>query len=373
MRKEEIIAYEIDASQIKGNAKDVLHPESILQAQKMITENQRLCIRGGGTGLVGGAIPEQHQDIVLDLSKLNKIENIDVNRKTVEVEPGVIPDELEEYLSKFNLKFPIKPTSYNSCTFGGMVATNASDERIHKYGKMENWVRWIEVIDSEGNIDRKGKTEISDYAGMEGITGVICKICLNLIEKHTARSGTLIKLETKEKVVEVVKKAKQITEITMIEFIDKAISEKIGLSEHYHLILEYENETGVLKGEDYEKLLQKHKQIYHALVSEGYTRVEDPKIMLGKFVEVVEWLEKRNLPVYGNISVGILYPHFYEGQEKYIPEFYNMIKKTGGKLSGRHGIGITKKKFVEFNDKKILENIKKRTDPKNKFNIGKVI
>jgi len=51
----------------------------------------------------------------------------------------------------------------------------------------------------------------------------------------------------------------------------------------------------------------------------------------------------------------------------------NFIKKNRGKISGEHGIGILKKEFVEVNDKKILINIKKRTDPLNKFNIGKVI
>ena len=60
-------------------------------------------------------------------------------------------------------------------------------------------------------------------------------------------------------------------------------------------------------------------------------------------------------------------------QEKYIPEMMKLVKRLGGKVTGEHGIGILKKEFVEENDKKILKNIKKRTDSKNKFNVGKLI
>ncbi len=50
-----------------------------------------------------------------------------------------------------------------------------------------------------------------------------------------------------------------------------------------------------------------------------------------------------------------------------------LVKRLGGQISGEHGIGILKKEFVEMSDKKILINVKKRTDPLNKFNVGKVI
>ena len=58
---------------------------------------------------------------------------------------------------------------------------------------------------------------------------------------------------------------------------------------------------------------------------------------------------------------------------KYIPEMMKLVKRLSGHISGEHGVGILKKEFVEVNDKKILINVKKRTDPLNKFNVGKVI
>jgi glycolate oxidase len=159
----------------------------------------------------------------------------------------------------------------------------------------------------------------------------------------------------------------------MIEFLDKGLSEKLGFEEGYHLIVEYENDSGKLKGDSYRKLLAKRDEVYPLIATEGFVRIEDPKIMLDKFPTLMRWLEQKKVPVFGHIGVGILHPCFNIVQEKDIPELMKLVKRLSGQVSGEHGIGILKKAFVEFNDKKILENIKKRTDTLSKFNIGKVI
>jgi len=64
---------------------------------------------------------------------------------------------------------------------------------------------------------------------------------------------------------------------------------------------------------------------------------------------------------------------FNSEKEKLIPELIDFVKKIGGQVSGKHGIGLLKKEYTEQVDKKIIENIKKRTDPQNKFNQGKII
>ena len=159
----------------------------------------------------------------------------------------------------------------------------------------------------------------------------------------------------------------------MIEFLDKGISKKIGLEDTYHLIIEYEDDSGKFKGRDYDKLLAKRDEVYPLIASDGFVRIEDPKIMLDKFPKLMRWLEDRKIPTFGHIGVGIIHPCFDYNQEKCIPEMMKVVKRLGGAISGEHGIGILKKAFVEFNDKKILENVKKRTDTLSKFNMGKVI
>ena len=372
MNKDIMKIYECDASQLKGKALDVIFPKSVAEIKGIINRTNRVVVRGGGTGLAGGCVPQNGLDVVLDISKMDKISGFDTERKTIEVEAGVILNELQGYVAKHNLEFPVKPSSHAVATIGGMIATDAVGNRAIKYGKTSNWVRWVEIIDDTGKLHKKGVTELSDYSGMEGITGVIVRACLELSSLKN-RTATLVKINSLEEIVSIVRNLKRNSAVSMIEFIDKKISEGLELGEGYHLIVEYENNSGKLKDKEYEDLLTLRDRVYPLLAGEGYVKIEDPKIMLDRFVKLMSWLEEKKIPTYGHIGVGILHPCFNSEQEKYIPEMMKLVKRLGGQISGEHGIGILKKEFVEMNDKRILVNVKKRTDPLNKFNVGKVI
>lgn len=364
--------YETDASQIEGKAKDVVFPKTISEIKSLILKSQRICVRGAGTGLAGGAVPLNGEDVVLDLSKLNQISNFDKERKTVEVEAGVILDDLQNFLEDYGLEFPVKPSSHEVCTIGGMIATDAVGSRGVRYGKTSDWVSWIEVLDSSGKIEKKGKTELSDYAGMEGISGVIVGASLKLAEKKK-RTADLIEKENFEELVEIVRNLKRRDDVSMIEFFGKQVSELLNLEKKYHLIVEYESGEGKLKDDDYRALMDLRDSLYPLLAKEGFSRIEDPKLMLDKIPSLVEFLEKNRVPVFGHLGVGILHPCFSQEQGKLIEKMMKLIKRFNGYVSGEHGIGLLKKEFVDPNDKKILVNIKKRTDGKNKFNVGKVV
>jgi len=364
--------YEIDASQILGKAKNVFHPKSIQEVKQVIRDNNRISIRGAGTGLMGGCVPENGIDVVLDLSKLDKIGNFDKERKIIEVESGVILDEIQDYLKKYNLEFPIIPLSHDIATIGGMIATNALGNRGLKYGRTERWIRWIEVINYKGDLYRKGTTEISDYSGLEGITGVIVRTCLNLspIKK---RSISIIKINNLKDVIKSVITLKKNEEISSIDFLDKIVSKLIGLEESYHLVVEFENESGDLRDDNYKEFSIKKDSIYLILAINGYTRIEDPKILINKFEELINFTEERNIPIFGQIGIGVFHPCFKENQKKFIIDLIKLTKRLGGNISGAFGIGLLKREYIDQNDKKIWVNIKKRIDPENKFNIGKVI
>lgn len=365
-------AYEHDASQIKGKALSISHPKTIAEVRGIVANSKRIVVRGAGSGLAGGCVPQGGLDVVLDLSKLDKIGGFDKEKRTIEADAGVILDELQDRLEKEGLEFPVKPSSHAICTIGGMIATDAVGSRAIKYGKTSNWVKWVEIVDDNGELHKKGITELSDYSGMEGITGVIVKACLKLAPKKK-RTATLIPIKELDEIAKTVKTLKRNSSVSMIEFFDKMTSKKLELDENYHLIVEYENDEGILKGKDHDALLSIRDRIYPILASDGYTRIEDPKLMIDKFTKLMSWLEAKKVPVFGHIGVGIIHPCFNHDQEQYIPEMMTMVKRLSGQVSGEHGIGLLKKGFVEMNDKKILINVKKRTDPLNKFNVGKVI
>ena len=372
VNKNVIKVYESDASGLEGRALDVVHPRNVAEVRGIVVNAKRVVIRGGGTGLAGGCVPQNGLDVVLDLSKMNGIHGFDRERKSIEVGAGVILDELQVYLFRYGLEFPVKPASHSVATIGGMIATDAVGARAIKYGRTSNWVKWVEVVDGNGELHRKGATELSDYAGMEGISGVIVGACLKLapLKKRTA---SLVKVDSFEDVVSIVRDLKRNSAVSMIEFFGKMVSVGVGLEEGYYLIVEYEDGSGELSGREYDKLMEMRDSIGPTFSGEGYSTVEDPKIMINKFVKFVGWLEARGIPVFGHVGVGILHPRFSKEQEKFIPEMMKLVKRLGGSISGEHGIGILKRNFVEANDRKILINIKKRTDPLNKFNLGKLV
>lgn len=363
--------YGIDASRLSGIPLDVYLPKTIAEAKEIIMSNKRIVPRGAATGLAGGAIPSS-EDIVVDMSKLDSIEEFDIEQRTVVVEAGVILDDLQEYLQEYGLEFPIKPSSHAVATIAGMIATDAVGNRAVKYGKTSHWIKWIEVIDGYGRTLKKGITELSDYSGLEGITGVISRACLKLSPIVT-RTATVKQLDDINELIEKVKVLKRNENISALEFIDKGLSQKLELEEKYTLIIEYEDDSGELANEEYKKIMQKRDSLYPLIAQEGYSRIEDPKIMVDKFDKLMSWLEDKKIPTFGHIGVGILHPCFNHDQEKYIPEMMKVVQRLSGQISGEHGIGILKREFLDFNDKKILENIKKRTDTLSKFNIGKVI
>jgi FAD/FMN-containing dehydrogenase len=371
MKNDNLISvYEIDASQTKGKATDIVQPKTVEEVQEMVKLYAHVCIRGGGSGLAGGCVPQN--EVVLDLSKLDKIGELDTQRRTIEVEAGVVLGDLQDVLGKYGLEFPVNPSSFSICTIGGMIATDAVGSRAAKYGRTSEWVNWVEVINPKGEILRKGQTELSDYAGMEGITGVIVRASLKLATKKE-RTAKLVSTDDLKEIYKLVLESKQNSEISMVEFMDKKISEMIGLEKKYHLIIEYENEQGNLYGKDYERLMEKRYKLYPMLAEHDYHIIEDPKIMLGKFEDLMEWFEKKNIPVFGHISVGIIHPCFKKEQKELVSELLRYVPKISGKITGEHGVGLLKKEFVDSNDKKLLMNIKKRTDPRNKFNQGKII
>jgi len=365
-----IRAYESDASQITGQASQVIIPETLNELQEAIKLNSRITIRGGGTGLSGGAVP--NGGIIIDMSKLNKINEFNKIRKTIEVEAGVILDELNQFLELSNLEFPVQPSSHETCTIGGMIATNAVGSRAIKHGRTSNWIEWLEIIDPAGKLQRKNKSDISDFSGLEGISGIIYRACLKLSDK-VYRTADIIEKDEITKIIDQVKALKRNQNVSMIEFYDRRVSQMLGLGYSYHLLIEYESDEGKITGGKYKQIMAIRDNVYPLLACDGNNIIEDPKLFLDKIPELISWLENNSIPVFGHISVGILHPCFCGKNKDKIPDMMRLVKRLSGQVSGEHGIGLLKKQYLEEQDKKLIKIIKQRNDFLNKFNIGKVV
>jgi len=130
--------------------------------------------------------------ILLDLSKMDKIIEIDIPNRVVVVQPGVIHDRLNKELEKLGYQFPPNPGSTRMCTIGGQVAIGGSGSRAVKSGVTRNYVLGLEVVLPDGSVLRTGGKFHKNatgidlthlFIGSEGTLGVITEIILKIIPK----------------------------------------------------------------------------------------------------------------------------------------------------------------------------------------------
>lgn len=191
-RPEEIICYMRDSSPFRFKADVIVRPTSAEQVSSILKLADRYRIpvtpRGAGTGVAGAALPVLG-GIVLDMYRMNRIIEVDVDNQMVLVEPGVVCDVLNDVLLKHGYFFPPDPASSPACTIGGMVGTDAAGNKAMKYGSTRAFVLWLEVVLANGEIVYTGSKTLKSVSGFdltrlmvgsEGSLGVFTKICLKI-------------------------------------------------------------------------------------------------------------------------------------------------------------------------------------------------
>ncbi len=371
------LAYSSDASLIECNAKSIVMPAQADEIRRIISfanrENFSITIRGAGTGLAGGCVP--NNDMVMDLSRMNRIIELDRKNKWVVVEPGVVLDDLNNLLKKHDLIFPIQPASHKVCQIGGMVSTNASGTKAIKYGSTKDWIVDLEVVDGSGKFHALGvKKNMQDFIGSEGTYGVITKARLKLTTPKEVKSMTFLRFENSEKLADEVENLKKDKDVCSIEFFDPICASKIGLESHYHIISEHESNKGKIKDKAMmDDLIEKRESLGPILSSQGFIIMEDPELPAENIPEFLDWLKKENIPVFGHIASGIIHPRFTVEQKEKVKEMLKKVVEVGGKVSGEHGIGLSKKEFIS--DAELIEKkgLKYKYDSNFILNKGKVI
>lgn len=150
-----------------------------------------LTLRGGGTGVSGGALCYD-KGIILSLERLNTI--LDINRidRTVTVEAGMVTQDLQDALKEYGLFLPQNISSAASCFIGGNVAVSSGSPKSLKYGPTRNYVLNLEVVLPDGRIMWTGKNITKNatgynltqlFAGSEGTLGIITKVVLQLLHR----------------------------------------------------------------------------------------------------------------------------------------------------------------------------------------------
>jgi glycolate dehydrogenase FAD-linked subunit len=190
-RPEELALYEYDAGVDKGSPGAVVFPqntEQVSQVMRLASENKIPVVpRGAGTGLSGGAIARE-QAIVLGLSRMNKILEIDTLNQRAVVQPGVVNLELSNTASKYGYYYAPDPSSQKACTIGGNVAENSGGPHTLALGVTVNHITGLRVVMPNGRIvelggkaqDTCGLDLTGFFVGSEGTLAVTTEIIVKL-------------------------------------------------------------------------------------------------------------------------------------------------------------------------------------------------
>jgi glycolate oxidase len=171
----------------------VLQPTSTEEVSRVLAYCNKQGIpvtpRGAGTGLSGGALP-LYGGVCLDMSRMNKIVQIDKDNFQVTTEPGIITELLQGAVAEEGLFYPVDPSSRGSCMIGGNISENSGGPRAVKYGTVKDYVLNLEVVLPNGEIIWTGANTLKNatgynltqlIVGSEGTLGVVTKIVLRLL------------------------------------------------------------------------------------------------------------------------------------------------------------------------------------------------
>ena len=387
--------------------------------------------RGAGTCLTGASIPTK-RGIILDLSKMNNILELDEENLNITLEPGVLLKDLQDYVESKKLFYPPDPGEKAS-TIGGNISTNAGGMRAVKYGVTRDYVRELEIVSGDGKIITVGCKTIKNSSGLdlkdliigsEGTLGIITKITLKLIPKPAASISVLIPFDNLQTGVNCISKIiKSNSNPTAIEFMESNIAENsekflnLKLPCKYgnaYLLLTFDGEEDEIASNinktkevvinngalDFRELNEEEAlnawTIRGALASSICQNNEqvpiDIVVPIDKIPQFVEFTnecgKKHDIQVIyfghagdGNIHVSAI-RNAMESNEwkrrthKLLNELYKKSNEFNGLPSGEHGIGLTKKEYFEEVTKdenlEYMRNIKNIFDKNNILNMGKV-
>ena len=390
--------------------------------------------RGSGTSAVGSALAAKG-GILLDLSRMNRILEVDKENGYVVVEPGVICNNLNAALAPTHF-FPPDPGSANLASLGGMVSTNASGNRAVKYGTTKHYVLGLEVVLADGRIINTGSVLGKTSSGYdltqlftnaEGTLGVITKVILKILPVPEyiafAEARFSSTLDAGKAVREILTSgialsSCEILDKVTIDVVNKAMG--LNIPDHVGCLLFIEIDGNKKAVQENIEKINKICTANHGLenrweddpakrlkmwaarqgivaslskVKRGsrmQSIMDDPGIPITKIPEAITEItkisEKHHIAIntFGHIGDGNIHPIIICDPRK--KEQWNTIRdvckdlidltlRLRGTLTAEHGTGMAKSPYIrrELGETlEVMREIKKALDPNNILNPGKM-
>lgn len=413
--------------------------EEVVQIVQWARKNKIALVPSGGrTGLSGGAMASHHE-VVVSFEKMNKILHFNPLDATVTVQAGVVTEDLQNFAKEQGLYYPVDFASRGSSMIGGNIATNAGGIKVLRYGLTRNWVAGLEVVTGSGEKLQLNHGLIKNatgydlrhlFIGSEGTLGFITEATIRLTKPPAPLHLFLLGVPNLASVMNVFRNFRDKTDLMAFElFTQKALKHVLTHATDLKKPLDSESPIYLLVEVEasHENALEKALAVFEEGLEQGtisdgvlaqneqqsrefWRMREDISEALAKYTpykndisvtiqHVPEFMESidqvfnskyPDLEViwFGHIGDGNLHISILKPQEMDMSDFvkrcqsvdqalYSTIQRLKGSVSAEHGVGLTKKPFLNYTRSSseilLMKELKSIFDPDNIINPGKLI
>jgi glycolate oxidase len=432
--KEDLLTYAYDAYTYESVPDAILFPKSAGEMSDIMkvasAHNILVTPRGAGSGLAGAALAKQG-GVVICFTMMNRILEVNTSNRYAVVEPGVVISDLQKTVEDLGLFYPPDPGSATVATMGGAIAMNAGGMRGVKYGVTRDYLLGLEIVLPSGEIMKTGTVTSKDVTGYdltrlicgsEGTLAFITKITVRLIPKPQTKrtlqaiydsiddAGTTV-----SKIIEagIVPAALELMDKTIIKALEDFAHLGLPLDAEAVLLMDVDGDPDAVEKQaatvagfcreqgarevrvsasekENEQLWAARRSAFGAVARvRPNCLIEDatvPVSYLTSAIKKVLEIAERNsvlIGVLAHAGDGNLHPLLLCDQrdkdemarvEKSMDEIVDYALSVGGTLSGEHGIGVSKTKYLpkqlSETSMRMMRGVKKLFDPKGILNPG---
>jgi FAD/FMN-containing dehydrogenase len=391
---------------------------------------------GGRTGLAGGAVAARGE-LVLSLSRMRRIDPVDVIGATLRVQAGAVTEQVHQHCAEHGLTWPVDFASKGSSHVGGNIATNAGGVKVIRYGLTRQWVLGLQVVLMGGTVlELNGALEKNNtgtdlrqlFIGSEGTLGVITEATLKLARLPGKLDVFLFAVPDLAGVLRLFREARQgpFTIMAYEFFTDKCLSRvqrhrkvrsPFAAPTSHYVLLEIERgaepevetwlsslfERGLVSdgtmaqsSSQAAELWALREGISESLSATGLPHKNDvalPIVELESFCGELDRVFTSGYPDWeicvfghigdGNLHINVMKPdglardEFFQRTKAADHALFRLVQAHHGSISAEHGIGLLKKDYLGYSrgpaELDVLRSIKRALDPQNLLNPGKVI
>lgn len=425
----------------KPNPCAIVFPTSIKEVQAVVglanKLNFPLVPSGGRTGLSGGALAKD-RELVVSFDLMNKILGFNKSDALVTCQPGVVTRVLKDFAESKGLFYPVDFASVGSSQVGGNAATNAGGVNVLRYGMTRDWIEGIKVVTGTGellDLNRGLKKNATGFdfrhlfIGSEGTLGLIVELTVELTNPPKGLNVMLMGLKNIEHTTQALAVFKEKLDLTAFEFFSDIAMKKVlerkklrNPFDHiypFYVLVEFESYSEVqlnAASELFERCIdsgyavdgvvsQNQRQVrelwefregitesiasYKPFKSDVSCRISQTPAFLCNLEEILNGFDPKIEAVLfghlgdGNIHINLLKPNqmdsddFREVCRVISKSIFDLVKSFGGSISAEHGIGLTKKPYLNYSRNEVeldyMRGVKRLFDPNNIMNPGKLI